>query len=59
MCAVLNRHIQLVEPVFDLIMKQINDAGSIARMGEIVDASSVTAPRQRNSREEYAAIKKG
>ncbi|ASJ72092.1 IS5 family transposase [Granulosicoccus antarcticus] len=50
---------ELVEQLFDLLMQQINDAGFIARKGQIVDASFVTAPRQRNSRDENAAIKKG
>jgi len=50
---------ELVERLFDLLMQQINEAGFIARKGQIVDASFVTAPRQRNSRDENAAIKKG
>ena len=49
----------LVECLFDRLLQQINDAGYIARKGQIVDASFVTAPRQRNSREENDAIKKG
>jgi IS5 family transposase len=49
----------LVECVFDRLLQQINDAGYIARKGQMVDASFVTAPRQRNSREENDAIKKG
>lgn len=50
---------ELVERLFDLLMQQINEAGFIAKKGQIVDASFVTAPHQRNSREENAAIKKG
>ena len=50
---------ELVDELFDTLMGQINTAGYIARKGQIVDASFVTAPRQRNTREENQAIKKG
>lgn len=41
---------------FDL---QLGEKGFKARKGQIVDASFVEAPRQRNSREENAQIKRG
>ena len=48
---------------FDRLFKQFNaylDAkGLIVNEGKIIDASFVVAPRQRNSREENAAIKRG
>ena len=49
----------LVEVLFDQLMEQIDNAGFIARKGQIVDASFVAAPRQRNSRDENEAIKNG
>ena len=54
----LNEH-ELVEALFDSLMEQIRSAGYIARKGQIVDASFVSAPRQRNSRAENEAVKQG
>ena len=48
---------------FDRLFTQFNscldDMGLIVNEGKIIDASFVVAPRQRNSREENAAIKRG
>ena len=50
---------ELVDELFAELNAQINAAGFIPRQGQIVDASMVSAPRQRNSREDYAKIKQG
>ena len=49
----------LVEGLFREVLSQIDAAGFAARRGQIVDAALVSAPRQRNSRAENAAIKAG
>lgn len=50
---------QLVEPLFDLFHSVLEAAGMFARKGQMVDASFVEVPRQRNSREDNAVIKAG
>jgi transposase len=45
--------------LFEQLDKAIKDAGYIPMGGQIVDASLVAAPRQRNTDEEKAAIKAG
>jgi IS5 family transposase len=49
----------LVDDLFGGVLDQIEQAGYIARKGQIVDAAIVSAPRQRNRRDENAQIKKG
>lgn len=49
----------LVERCFERFSEILDDAGLIAQKGQIVDASIVAAPKQRNSREENATIKEG
>jgi IS5 family transposase len=49
----------LVDELFAQLNSQITAAGYIPRQAQIVDASMVVAPRQRNSREGYAKIKRG
>jgi IS5 family transposase len=49
----------LVDKLFAQLDAQINAAVYIPRQDQIVDASMVSAPRERNSREEDARIKKG
>lgn len=49
----------LIESLFEAFSAQIEHAGYRARKGQIVDASIVAAPKQRNSREENAQIKAG
>ncbi len=48
---------ELVEPLFALFDRFLNDHGFSARRGQIIDASIVAAPRQRNTREENEVIK--
>lgn len=43
--------------LFDLFYTQLSDEGLIAHTGQIVDASFVECPKQRNSREENEKIK--
>ena len=49
----------LVEELFKQLNAQIHAAGYLPRQGEIVDASMVSAPRQRNSREDNTKLKQG
>jgi IS5 family transposase len=47
----------LVEPLFRRFDNFLRNEGFIARKGQIVDASIIVAPKQRNTREENASIK--
>ncbi|MCJ8335991.1 MAG: IS5 family transposase [Epibacterium sp.] len=47
------------DALFDELDRVINQAGFIPRAGQIIDASLISAPRQRNSDSEKAAIKAG
>jgi IS5 family transposase len=49
----------MVEELFRCFNQQLERAGFIARKGQIIDASIVSAPKQRNSREDNAALKRG
>lgn len=49
----------LVDPLFDQFDGYLREHGFTARKGQIVDASIVSAPRQRNTREENSRIKNG
>lgn len=49
----------LVEKLFKQFDGYLTDNGFAARKGQIIDASIVSAPRQRNTREENALIKEG
>ena len=51
--------LDLSKRLFDEFSKQINAAGFIARKGQIVDASIIPAPIQRNKRKENEEIKAG
>lgn len=51
--------LNLANKLFDELSKQLNKAGYVARQGQIVDASIVPAPVQRNTREENSRIKQG
>ncbi|MCK3951158.1 transposase, partial [Streptococcus suis] len=45
--------------LFDLFYAHLTDEGVIAHSGQIVDATFVECPKQRNSREDNQKIKKG
>lgn len=49
----------LIDEMFAELDQQIWAAGYRSRKGQIVDASLIAAPRQRNSRDENAKIKQG
>ena len=50
---------ELFGELFTAFNARLADQGFITRKGQIIDASFVEVPRQRNSREENAAIKRG
>lgn len=49
----------LIDKLFDHFVAQLEQAGMIVNEGKMVDASIVSAPKQRNNREENAKIKQG
>jgi len=49
----------LIKPLFYDFDQQLAEKGFSAQKGQIVDASFVTAPKQRNTREENQQIKQG
>lgn len=49
----------LVEELFKGFEQHLQSSGFVARKGQIVDASIVSVPKQRNTREENAQIKEG
>jgi IS5 family transposase len=49
----------VVEKLFDLFDRFLNEAGYSAKKGMIVDASFVEVPRQRNTSEENKQVKQG
>lgn len=49
----------LVERLFDRFDKFLRKSGFTAKKGQIIDASIISAPRQRNSRDENRHIKEG
>jgi IS5 family transposase len=53
------KELSLLDELFTGLLRQIEEAGYVARCGQIVDAAMVTAPRQRNRRDENARIKNG
>lgn len=51
--------LKLVEKLFAQFSGQLNQAGFVARKGQMIDASIIPAPIQRNSRKENDQIKEG
>lgn len=49
----------LVAELFAMFDRHLQASGFVARKGQIVDASIVSVPKQRNTREENALIKEG
>ena len=49
--------IQIIESIFDLFTSKLDGLGLIIKKGQIVDASFIEVPKQRNSREENTLIK--
>lgn len=55
---ILTKH-EFIAPLFETFHSALQARGMFARKGQIVDATFVEVPRQRNSREENARIKTG
>lgn len=53
------KDLKLTEVLFDRFHEQLAAQGYVARTGQMIDATFVEAPRQRNNREENAQIKAG
>ena len=51
--------LNLVDVLFAGFHLQLAEKGYVARVGQIIDATFVEVPRQRNNREENARIKAG
>ncbi|WP_028585073.1 IS5 family transposase, partial [Desulfogranum mediterraneum] len=49
----------IVEQLFSTFDAHLRDSGFVAMKGQIVDASIINAPKQRNSRDENSQIKQG
>jgi IS5 family transposase len=50
---------EAIKPLFDRFDAALREAGYVAMGGQIVDASLIAAPKQRNTEEEKKAIKDG
>lgn len=48
-----------IEQLFDIFAQQLNAKGFIAQGGQMVDASIIQAPKQRNTRDENKHVKAG
>ncbi len=53
------KELNLVEELFEKFHEQLAAKGYVAKAGQMIDATFVEAPRQRNNREENATIKSG
>lgn len=53
------KEINLVETLFARFHEQLAQRGYVARAGQMIDATFVEAPKQRNTREENALLKEG
>lgn len=51
--------LDLIEPCFNLFVKELEKLNLIVNKGKIVDASFIEVPKQRNTKEENDQIKKG
>jgi transposase, IS5 family len=52
-------HAGAIKPLFDRFNAALREAGYIATGGQIIDATLIAAPKQRNTEEEKTAIKEG
>ena len=50
---------RLIDKLFERFGQHLEAAGYIARGGQIIDATIVSVPKQRNTKEENEAIKAG
>ena len=53
------KELNLMEALFNRFHEQLAQRGYVARAGQMIDATFVEAPKQRNTREENALIKEG
>ena len=53
------KELKLVEVLFACFHEQLAERGYVARAGQMIDATFVEVPRQRNTREENAQVKAG
>lgn len=53
------KELELVAVLFDRFHGQLAEQGYVARAGQMIDATFVEVPRQRNTREENARVKTG
>ena len=53
------KELELVEALFTRFHEQLAAQGYVARAGQMIDATFVEVPRQRNTREENAQVKAG
>lgn len=51
--------LKLIKPLFEQFSRQLNTAGYTARKGQIIDATVVAVPVQRNKKDENKTIKDG
>jgi len=51
--------LELVEPLFELFLKELEALNLVINAGKIIDASFVEVPKQRNNREDNKTIKEG
>jgi transposase, IS5 family len=51
--------LKLVDELFTLFLNELNKLNLIINEGQIIDASFIEAPKQRNSRSENSQIKAG
>jgi IS5 family transposase len=49
----------VLDELFEAFNKRLESAGLVSKKGSMVDASFVTAPKQRNTRDENGQVKKG
>ena len=52
-------HAGAIKPLFDRFNAALREAGYMAMGGQIIDATLIAAPKQRNTEEEKTAIKEG
>ena len=53
------KRLELIDVLFDRFHEQLAEQGYIARAGQMIDATFVEVPKQRNTRDENALIKAG
>jgi len=51
--------LQLIDPIFDLFLKELERLNLIINEGKIIDASFIEVPKQRNTKAENKEIKEG